>query len=368
MNVPFVDLYAQYTSIREEIDAAIAKVISETSFIGGNQLNRFCEEFAALLGRKHCIAVGNGTDALIIALKSLGIGPGDKVITVANSFIATSEAISATGARPVFVDCRQDTLEMNADLIEQAIDERVKAIVPVHLYGQPANMSDIMQVARRHHLYVVEDCAQAHLASFDGRLVSGFGDIATFSFYPGKNLGAYGDAGAIVTDNDDLATWMHKYANHGRMAKYNHEFEGVNSRMDNLQAAILLAKLGHLPQWTEQRRRAADRYRELLAGIGGIQVPHVDARAKHVYHLFVILAEHRDALMKHLKEAGVSTGIHYPIGLPFLKAYEYLGHQPADFPVCHGNQEQLLSLPIFAEITDEQMEYVCTQIRRFYGE
>ncbi len=363
MKVPFVDLYAQYHSISEEINVAIKSVINDSAFIGGYYAKRFEEAFAAYCKAKHCVGVGNGTDAIYVALRALEVGPGDEVITVANSFIATSEAITLTGARVVFVDCDPETYNIDVEKVSAAITPRTKAIVPVHLYGWPADMTALQQIAEKHGLFLVEDAAQAHGAEIGGHRVGTFGKLACFSFYPGKNLGAYGDAGAIVTDDEALAVRCRMIANHGRIQKYDHDFEGINSRMDGIQGAILFAKLGHLEEWTEKRRSRAARYNELLQGSGVITL-NVAPEKRHVYHLFVVRVPGRDAIQATLKEAGIATGVHYPIALPSLAAYRYLGHKPEDFPIANRYAGEILSLPMFPEMTDEQVAYVCDVLMR----
>jgi len=373
MKVPFVDLHAQYLSIKNEIDNAISQIISQSAFIGGYWVKTFEENFASMLGVKHCIGVGNGTDALFIALKSLGIKHGDEVITTANSFIATPEAITQTGAKVVFVDCCETDFNIDVTKIESKITSKTKAILPVHLYGQPANMSAIKQIADKYNLFIIEDASQAHLAKIfidDSKnfLFAGtFGDIGTFSFYPGKNLGAYGDAGAIVTNNDELAGWVRKYANHGRVSKYNHEMEGINSRLDALQAAILLVKLNHLQEWTNERRQIAMKYTSALNTLPSLICPSENEYVKHVYHLYVIRTKHRDNLKDFLVSHQIETGIHYPIALPNLEAYNYLKDQPSDFPVASQLQDEVLSLPIFPEITDKQIDYVISKIKNYFS-
>lgn len=364
MNIPFVDLKAQYDSIKPEIDAAIADVISKTAFIGGSYVKSFEAAFADFCGAKHCIGVGNGTDALYISLRTLGIGAGDEVITVANSFIATAEAITQTGARVVFVDIDRRTYNIDVNGIEPKITEKTKAIVPVHLYGQPADMDPILDLAKKYNLKVVEDAAQAHGAEYKGRRNGTIGDMACFSFYPGKNLGAYGDAGAIVTSNDDLAVKARMIANHGRIDKYDHEIEGVNSRLDGLQAAILEVKLRHLPEWTERRRRNAQRYSKLLADTKLVTPSEMD-QVKAVYHLYVVRVPNagREKLQGALKASGISTGVHYPIALPYLNAYRYLGHTKADFPAALKASQEIVSLPMFPELTEEQITHVARTIK-----
>lgn len=363
MQVPFANLKMQYDSIRGEIDAAMAAVIAESAFIGGEYAKAFEEAFAAYCGAKHCIGVGNGTDALYIALRSLGIGPGDEVITAANSFIATSEAITMAGARVVFVDCDLQTCNIDVKKVPDAITPRTKAIIPVHLYGQPADMPALIEIAREKGLFLVEDAAQAHGAEIDGRRVGTFGRLACFSFYPGKNLGAYGDAGAVVTDDEALAVKCRMIANHGRIQKYDHDFEGINSRLDGLQGAILRVKLRHLDDWTTKRRSRAALYDECLRGSGAV-TPVVAPGMTHVYHLYVVRVPDRAAVQAALKEAGIATGIHYPIALPSLAAYRHLGHRLADFPVANRYAGEILSLPMFPEMTDEQVVHVCDVLRR----
>ena len=361
MKVPFVDLKAQYLSIKDELDITMQQVISETAFIGGKYVKTFENNFASYLGVKHCVGVGNGTDALFVALRALGIGPGDEVITVANSFIATSEAITMTGAKVVFVDCDLSSYNMDTSKIEAAITPQTKAIIPVHLYGQPAEMQAVLDVAARHKLYVVEDAAQAHGATYKGTKIGGLGHFACFSFYPGKNLGAYGDGGAIVTNDEGLARHARMFANHGRVEKYSHEFEGINSRLDGLQAAILDVKLRHLDNWNERRRQIGAYYTERLGD--GVITPYCSEGSEHVYHLYVIQVSSRSIVQGLLKDRGVQTGIHYPEPLPFLPAYRYLGHQPTDFPAAFSLKDSILSLPIHGSMPDEQVEYFCDQLR-----
>jgi dTDP-4-amino-4,6-dideoxygalactose transaminase len=369
MNIPLVDLNVQYDSIKPEIDAAMAQVIAKTAFIGGPFAQEFEKAFAAFCGVKHCIGVGNGTDALFIALKALGVGEGDEVITVANSFIATSEAITMAGARVVFVDINPKTYNIDVRKIEAKVTPKTRAIIPVHLYGQPADMASIMDIARRHHLKVLEDCAQAHGAEYKGRKIGSIGDMACFSFYPGKNLGAYGDAGAMVTNSDELAVKARMFANHGRIDKYNHEQEGVNSRMDGLQGAVLNVKLNHLLEWTEKRRRNAYLYNEHLKGLRNLATPAEIDNVKAVYHLYVIRlkAALRQGLQDHLKKNGIATGIHYPIALPNLIAYGYLKHKESDFPEASAASQEILSLPMYPELEPSQIEYISGKIKGFFA-
>ncbi|MFQ5453269.1 MAG: DegT/DnrJ/EryC1/StrS family aminotransferase [Candidatus Zixiibacteriota bacterium] len=365
MKIPFVDLKAQYLGIKEGIDSAMQQVIDETAFIRGKYVKEFEEAYAEAYGVKHCIGVANGTDAIYIALKMLDIGPGDEVITVANSWISTSEAITQTGARPVFIDI-DDHFCINTDRIAEKVTERTRAILPVHLFGQSAELDSLLELCRRHGLYMVEDCAQAHFAEYKGQRVGTFGIAGTFSFFPGKNLGAYGDAGAIIINDDDYATRVRMYANHGAKVKHQHEFEGVNSRLDGLQAAILSVKLPHIQRWSELRLQHAKQYNKLLSGIDGVEIPRLKENCRHVFHLYVICVEHRDELQVYLKEHGVQTGIHYPTALPFLNAYRYLKHTPEDFPLAFKRQSEILSLPMYPEMTEEMIVYVADTVRAFY--
>ena len=365
MHVPFVDLHAQYLAHKDELDGAIAKVIGETAFVGGKPVREFERAYAEECGVKHCISCGNGTDAIYIALRMLGIGPGDEVITTAASWISTSETISQAGAKPVFVDADEYFL-LDPAKIEAAISDRTKAIIPVHLYGQAANMTAICEIAERHGLQVIEDCAQAHFAECDGQRVGTFGDVATFSFYPGKNLGAWGDAGAIVTNDDELATRCRMFACHGALVKHEHKMEGINSRLDGLQAAVLAAKLPHLGAWTKARQRVAGEYDKKLAGVGDLTLPAVREQSTHVYHLYVVRTARRDALREYLGSKGVQTGIHYPTALPLLEAYDYLGYTPADFPVAYRNQTEILSLPVFPELSSAALDYTVECVREFF--
>lgn len=365
MKIPFVDLHAQYLSIKPEIDAAIADVMAQSAFIRGPHVDAFERSFAAALDLKHCISCANGTDALYVAMKGLGLKPGDEVITTAHSWISTSETITQAGGRVVFCDTDLETFTIDPALIEAKITSRTVGIIPVHLYGQPADMKAIMAIASKHKLWVIEDCAQAHLSRYHGKLTGTFGHAATFSFYPGKNLGAYGDAGAIVTNDDRLAEWTATFARHG--GKGEHIMEGINSRMDGLQGAVLGVKLPHLAAWTEARRRVAARYNELLRGVGDLVTPKVAEGRDHVYHLYVVRSGKRDALRKHLAEAEIATVLNYPKALPFYPAYSYLKHRPEDFPAAHANQSRILSLPIYPELTEEMICYVADRIKEFFG-
>lgn len=364
MKIPFVNLQAQYLTIKDEIDRAIADVIRQSAYIRGPYVEKFETEFARAVGLKHCVSCANGTDALYITMRGLGLKPGDEVITTAHSWISTSETITQAGGRVVFCDTDEETFTIDPRQIAAKITPRTVGIIPVHLYGQPADMDPIMELARKHNLWVIEDCAQAHMATYKGRLVGTFGNAATLSFYPGKNLGAYGDAGGIVTNDDKLADWCAIFARHG--GKGDHVMEGINSRMDGLQAAILSVKLPYLSRWTSERQRIAAQYDNLLAGVGDIMTPPVSPGRTHVYHLYVIRTARRDALRDHLAAAGVATVLNYPKALPFYPAYAYLGHKPSDFPVAYANQSQILSLPIFPEITEAQIRYMIECIHAYF--
>jgi len=366
MNVPFVDLKAQYQSLKGEIDAAIQSVIDKTAFVGGPYVREFEIAFAEKYGVKHCISCANGTDAIYITLKALGIGPGDEVITVANSWISTSETISQAGAKPVFVDIDPDYYHIDPRRIEEKISSKTKAVIPVHLFGQPASIDEIRAICRNHNLFLIEDCAQAHFATYNGHKVGTFGIAGTFSFYPGKNLGAYGDAGAIVTNDEDLAKQARMFANHGSLRRHHHDIEGINSRLDGIQAAILSAKLKYIDEWNVARNKNALIYNRLLSGIGQVQIPKIRPNSFHIFHLYVIRSIKRNELADFLASKGIGTGIHYPTALPFMPAYGYLNHKPSDFPIAYKIQEEVLSLPMFPELNDEQIQYVATSVKEFF--
>lgn len=366
MKIQFVDLHAQYLTCQTEIDSAISRVIKETAFIGGEIVREFESGFAADYEIAHCVSVANGTDAIYIALKMIGIGPGDEVITTAHSWISTSEAISQAGATPIFVDV-DEFYAINVDAIESVITPRTRMILPVHLFGQAADMGRIMQLARQHNLLVLEDCAQAHYAKWQGQRVGTFGDVGTFSFYPGKNLGAYGDAGAIVTNNGDLASKMKMYANHGALVKHTHLMEGINSRLDGLQAAILSAKLPFIHKWTKRRQEVAALYDEMLADlVPKVATPKRRQGASHVYHLYVIQTEHRNELAAYLLTKGIQTAIHYPVALPLMPAYLHLNYSASAVPIAARNQNRILSLPIYPEMTEAMVRYVVRAIHDFH--
>jgi dTDP-4-amino-4,6-dideoxygalactose transaminase len=360
MEIPFVDLAAQYRSIRPEVEDAIARVFASCQFVGGSELEAFESELAAFCGPGlHAVGCANGTDALYLVLRALGVGSGDEVITVAHTFIATTEAISLTGARPVFVDVLEDTLLMNPDAAAAAVTPRTRALLPVHLYGQTCEMDKLRALASRHGLALIEDAAQAHGARFQGVRAGALGDAACFSFYPGKNLGAYGDGGAVVSRDARLVEKIRRLANHGRVEKYVHSAEGVNSRLDGLQAAILRVKLRHLDAWNSLRRERAASYGRALRGI---RLPSVRAGAEPVWHLYVVRSKERDALQERLARAGIQTGVHYPVPLHLQPAYERLGIPKGALLVTERAAREILSLPMFAELTEEAIARIADLI------
>jgi len=355
--IQFVDLVAQYQQIKPEVDAAMAKVCSRGDFILGEDVKLFEQEFAAFCKVPHCVAVANGTEALKLALLACGVGPGDEVITCTHTFIATVFAIHQAGAKPVLVDCDPQTYTIDIAQVERAITPRTKAIIPVHLYGQPADMDPILAVARKHKLYVIEDACQAHGAEYKVRRCGSMGDIAAFSFYPGKNLGAYGDGGAVTTTRADLAERVSLLRNHGQKVKYEHIVKGFNSRLDTLQAVVLRIKLRHLEQWNEARRRAAAKYDRLLAGTR-LVTPKVAPYAKPVFHLYVVQVPDRKKQQAAFDAANISHGIHYPIPVHLQPAFAELGYKLGSFPVTEALVSKIISLPMFPELTDSQIERV----------
>ena len=361
MKVPFVDLKALHEPISADLSEAIARVMRNTAFIQGAEVKAFEDAFAKYLGVRHAVAVNSGTAALHLALLALGIGPGDEVITVTHTFIATSEAISAVGARPVFVDVDPATYTMDPALVEAAITPRTRAILPVHLYGQPADMGALLEIANRHKLLLVEDACQAHGAQYKGRMAGSMSAAGCFSFYPGKNLGACGEGGAMVTNDDALAQKVRMLREHGSVKKYEHVLPGYNFRMEGIQGAVLAVKLPHLDGWNDRRRAVAERYSERLAG-QGIVLPKEAAYARHIYHLYVIQADDREALRDHLAQQGIETGLHYPIPLHLQEAYASLGYRRGDFPVSEHLTERIISLPMYPDMPLEAADYVCDAI------
>ncbi len=365
MNIPFLDLKAQYKQIKQEVVPAVTEAMQNGAFIGGPQVAGFEEEFAAYCDSPYCVGVGSGTDALRFALMAAGIAPGDEIITVPNTFIATTEAISQVGARAVFVDIRQDTCNIDPEKIEACITAKTRAIIPVHLYGQPADMDAILQIAGRHKLVVVEDACQAHGALYKGKKAGSLGIAGCFSFYPGKNLGAFGEGGAVITQDETIAQKIRMIRDHGQEKKYYHLIEGFNGRLDAIQAAVLRIKLKHLQAWNEARQRNARYYNELLSGIPGITIPAEADFAKSVYHLYVIHVDKRDALQQHLNQNGIATGLHYPLPLHLQAAYKHLGYSRGDFPAAESSANRLLSLPMFPELTQDQINYIAATIKTF---
>jgi dTDP-4-amino-4,6-dideoxygalactose transaminase len=360
--IPFVDLKAQYISIKDEINTAVAGVLESTQFILGNEVTAFEEEFAHYCGADYGIAVNTGTSALHLALMANGIGPGDEVITVPFTFVATVAAIGYTGATPVFVDIDPVSYTLDVTQVEKAITERTKAILPVHLYGQPADMDPILEIARRYGLTVIEDAAQAHRAEYKGRRVGGIGDLGCFSFYPGKNLGAYGEGGMVVTNNPEYARTIQMLRDWGQEQRYQHVLKGYNYRMDGLQGAILRVKLRHLDAWTDARRAHAERYDALLAN-SGVQTPTVMPYSHHVYHIYAVQTQQRELLQQKLNEQGIQTGIHYPIPVHLQAAYSDLGYKLGDFPHSEQAAGRVLSLPMHAELTSAQIHTVAESLQ-----
>jgi len=369
MEVPFFDLREQYRSIRDEVNTNVQQVMDSSRFILGENVNSFEKEFASFCGTGHAVGVANGTDALRLALLACGIGKGNEVISIPNTFIATTEAISQTGAKIVFVDVNSSTYDIDVSQIEGAINEKTRAIVPVHLFGQPADMDPIMGVAREYNLKVIEDACQAHGSEYKGKgkKTGSIGDAACFSFYPSKNLGAFGDGGMVVTGDEEVAQRIRMFRDHGQTTKYEHLVEGTNSRLDEIQAAILRVKLKRLDEWNKLRRKNASIYDELLKDVDEVVTPSEAEHAKHVYHLYVIRTRRRHELQEWLKSKGIGTGLHYPIPLHLQKTYEYLGYKEGDFPVAEESAKQILSLPMFPELTGEEIETVASEIKTFFA-
>ena len=367
MNVPFADLASQYKNLKPEIDKAVGDVLDSGNYVGGAHVKNFEKDFASLCGTKNCIGVGNGTDGLFLSLKAFGIGPSDEVITPAWSWISSSEVITMTGARTVFAEVDANHFITTTKNIKDKITPRTKAVIAVHLYGQVAEMKEIKTLCDQSNLFLIEDCSQAHLSSEHNIMAGTSGDCGVFSFYPTKNLGALGDAGCVVTHQDQLAEKVRRLANHGGLSKDDHLIEGFNSRMDTMQAAVLHVKLRHLTVWNARRIKNAQLYFENLSAIKSICLPQVRKSTVHTFHLFVIRVDQRDELKIFLESKGVQTLIHYPKALPYEPAYDYLKHKAEDFPVSNQLQRTVLSLPISPEISEGQILYVCRMIKEFYG-
>ncbi|WP_445475520.1 DegT/DnrJ/EryC1/StrS family aminotransferase [Methanococcoides methylutens] len=365
MKVPFVDLKRQYISIKDEIDTGINNVLENTQFILGENVAAFEEEFAHYCGAKYAIGVASGSDALTLSLKALGIGEGDEVITVPNTFIATVDAISRNNAKPVFVDIDPETYNIDVTKITEKITEKTKAIIPVHLYGQPTDMDPILKIAEEYNLKVIEDACQSHGAEYKNKRVGSLGDVGCFSFYPGKNLGAYGDGGIIVTNKFEMAEKIKMLRNYGQRVKYYHDFIGFNSRLDEVQAMILRKKLKYMDKWNGMRKSHASEYEELLNDLPDVTLPSEQNDRTHVYHLYVIQSPKRDALQKWLSSNGIATGIHYPVPIHLQQAYRELGYQEGDFPVTEEYAKNILSLPMFPELTTDEVNYVCQRVKEF---
>jgi len=363
--VPFLDLKAQYRQIKQEVDAAVFRSIESTQFVLGPEVHAFEERFADYCGVDHCHAVNSGTSALHLALLAAGIGPGDEVITVSMTFVATTAAVIYSGAKPVLVDIDPVTWTMNPALIEAAITPRTKAILPVHLHGLMADMDPIMEIARRRGLIVIEDAAQAHGAEYKGRRAGSIGDLGCFSFYPGKNLGAYGEGGAVVTKRPDFAQKIALLRDWGQETKYNHVVAGYNYRMDGVQGAVLNVKMGYIESWTEGRRSAAAQYDRALTKFPFAR-PRPPAHSRHVYHVYAIALPYRDQVLKSLQAGGIGTGIHYPVPVHLQKAYGNLGYRAGDFPVTEKFAKEFLSLPIYPELTAEKVTEVVTQLEKAF--
>ncbi|MBN4065742.1 DegT/DnrJ/EryC1/StrS family aminotransferase [Candidatus Amoebophilus asiaticus] len=366
MKVPFLDLKANYKPIKEEILTEINDVLDNTAYVLGPKVQNFEQEFAKAHDVKHCFGVSSGTAGNHLALWVLGVGPGDEVIIPANTFIATVWGATLCGAKPVFVDCESNSYNIDPAKIEAAITDRTKAIVAVHLYGQPADMDTLKEIAKRKNIYLVEDAAQAHLAEYNGQKVGGLGDIASFSFYPGKNLGAYGEGGAVTTNNDELAEKIRMIRDQGQSQKYYHDVYGHNYRMEAIQGAILGVKFNYLDEWTNKRRKAVAKYREALANIEDIRLPEELSYAKHVYHLFVLQVSKRDEMQKYLQENGISSGLHYPIPLHLQSCFKHLGYKQGTFPNTEKLAENCLSFPVYPEITEEQIDYVTSKVYEYF--
>ncbi|MGD9107155.1 MAG: DegT/DnrJ/EryC1/StrS family aminotransferase [Desulfobacterales bacterium] len=365
MNVPFLNLKIQYKQIEHEVMPMITEAMANGSFVGGEQVSCFEAEFAEFCNSSYCVGVNSGTDALRFALMTMGVGRGDEVLTVSNTFIATTEAISQVGAKPVFVDIYPDTCNMDVSKLEENITKNTKAIIPVHLYGQPADMDPILEIAQQYDIAVIEDACQAHGAIYKNKKAGSMGAVGCFSFYPGKNLGAFGEGGAIITQDEGIAQKIRMIRDHGQRKKYFHELEGYNGRLDAIQAGVLRIKLKRLTQWNRARRKNAGYYNGLLSEVPSVTVPTEAEFADSVYHLYVILVNDRDDLQNFLDSKGIATGLHYPLPLHLQKAYEHLGYKKGAFPVTEHVADRLLSLPMFPELKPEQIEYVVQSIKEY---
>jgi dTDP-4-amino-4,6-dideoxygalactose transaminase len=363
--IPYLDLPAQIRSVRKEIDAAIARTLDNCSFCLGPDVVQFEKDFAKFCGAQHCVAFNSGTSALHIAQILIGVGSGDEVITTPFTFVATSWAISYVGAKPVYVDIQDATMNLDPKLIEHAITSKTKAIMPVHLYGQPFDVNPVLEICRKHKLPLIEDAAQAHAAKYKGKIIGTFGEISCFSFYPGKNLGACGEGGALVTNNAAFAARARSLREHGSTVRYHHDEVGFNYRMEGIQGAVLGIKLKYLDKWTSGRRRVAHRYHELLTGTP-LQLPREATYAESAYHLYVVRHPQRDKLKEYLDANGVGCALHYPLPLHLQKCYASLGYKPGDFPMAEKAARECLSLPIYAELTDAQIQRVATVIKEFF--
>ena len=364
--IKFIDLKAQYLSIKKEIDDAIQDVLMSSAFAGGPFVKKFEDNFAAIHGAKFCAGVNNGTSALHIVFMAVNMSRGDEVIIPANTFIATPASVSLQGGKPVFVDCSEDDFNIDTDKIEKAITPKTKAIMPVHLYGQPAQLGRIMEIAKKYDLVVVEDCAQAHLAEYEGKKVGNLGIAGCFSFYPGKNLGAYGEGGAVICSDEEFWKRIQAIKEHGSFKKYYHEYLGHNYRLEGIQGAILDVKLKYIEDWTETRRQNAGLYRKYLSDIEQIILPKESKNVKHVYHLFVIRTKKRDELAKYLTENGIQTNIHYPIPCHLQHSYKFMGYKEGDFPVSEMLAKEILSLPMSEQLKEDEIIYIADKIRDFF--
>jgi dTDP-4-amino-4,6-dideoxygalactose transaminase len=365
--IPLVNLKRQIEAHREEFQQNFQALLEKTDFIGGKSVGEFESAFAAYCGVPYCVGVGNGTDALAIIFRALDLEPGDEVITTPMSFMATAEVLSPLGLKVVFADIDPDTYTLSPETVAPLINAKTKALLPVHLYGQPAYMAGLSTLAEKHQLKIIEDCAQAHGARFNGQRAGSLGYAAAFSFYPGKNLGAFGDGGGIVTSDAEFAKKVRMLANHGRLSKYEHLMEGVNSRLDTFQASVLLTKLKYLDDWNAARQRWAGLYNQLLGDILELTLPKVGENRESVYHLYVVQTSRRDELLAHLQAEGIGAGIHYPIPLHLQPGLRYLGYQAGDFPVAEQLASQCLSLPLFPELTEDEVQTVASAVRRFFG-